>query len=137
MEQLLSEMETVLLDSFVQGINAFLGSSAFKKPVEMSFAGPSEVEPFTRGDVGAVLRYEKGPKRVRETLQRRPHSVASPVWLPLHRLVSFQMCYGWLEQLLKHQIVERVGMEHAQELDIVHPKDCPFTIPGLLDASLS
>ena len=99
--ELLSEMETVLLDSFVQGINAFLGSSAFKKPVEMSFAGPSEVEPFTRGDVGAVLR-----------------------------LVSFQMCYGWLEQLLKHQIVERVGMEHAQELDIVHPKDCPFTIPG-------
>ncbi|MEZ5009195.1 MAG: penicillin acylase family protein [Chitinophagales bacterium] len=76
-----------LVESYCNGINAYLKHTSFKKPIEFSLVKlkPSNFEPI---DV-----------------------------LSISRLLTSQMSWGWYDELVRAKLLEIVGEEGMQELD--------------------
>ncbi len=45
------------------------------------------------------------------------------------RLMIWQMSHAWQSEIVRAEIAEKVGTEHAAELDIHYPKSNPVTLP--------
>ncbi len=88
-----------VLLSYVAGINAYIKHNATRKPIE-----------FT------LIRH-------RPSLWRPEDCTA------FSRLMMWKMSHAWYSELIRAQVIEAVGENHAAELEIHYPMENPVTLP--------
>jgi len=59
-------------------------------------------------------------------------------WKPIHtivwgRIMSWTLSHGWSGSLTRQEIIDKVGMEKAEELNIIYPEDNPVELPDGLE----
>ncbi|MBL4585835.1 MAG: penicillin acylase family protein, partial [Flavobacteriales bacterium] len=99
-EKLLDEETAPLLDAYLAGINNYISSEKTKLPVEFSMLR-SKPEKWTRNDL-----------------------------LSFMRLLSWQMSFAWQGDIARAKLVQKVGMEKAQEIDPRYPAGNPIGLPN-------
>ena len=87
------------LKAYTDGVNAFIEHPRCKLPLELN-----------------LLRYQL------EAWQPEDCTIFS-------RLMIWQMSHAWQGELVRAEIAEKVGMQHAAELDIHYPAENPVTLP--------
>ena len=85
--------------AYTEGINAFLGHPSSKLPIE-----------FT------LLRYQPEPWQPEDTMA-------------FSRVIMWQLSHAWYGEIVRAQIAQAVGEEHAAELEIHYPHTNPITLP--------
>jgi len=88
-----------MLSAYAAGVNAFMNHPSCKIPLEMR-----------------LLNYKPEP------------------WKPedsniFTRLMIWKLSHAWQGEIVRAEILEKVGMEHALELDIHYPLENPVTLP--------
>ena len=89
-----------LLDAYLLGINSYIESNSQKLPVEF-----------------AMLRV-KPEKWIRNDI------------LSFSRMMSWQMSFAWQGEIARAKLVEKVGLERAQEIDPRYPIQNPIGLPN-------
>jgi penicillin G amidase len=89
-----------LMASYAYGVNAFIESEQEQLPVEFM-----------------LLRF-------------RPETWTPEDTMTWARLVFWQMSRAWYGEVIQAQVIERVGVEHARELDISYPDENPVALPN-------
>lgn len=61
-------------------------------------------------------------------------------WQPIHtigwgRVMSWTLSHGWSGTLTRQEIIEKVGVEKASELNIYYPEDNPVELPNGLEVN--
>jgi penicillin amidase len=85
--------------AYSAGVNAFLRSPSAAMPVEFTLLGHTP-EPWEPED---TLAYS--------------------------RLMIWQLSHAWYSEIVRAQVIEAVGQEHAAELEIAYPPANPITLP--------
>lgn len=85
--------------AYTAGVNAFLESRDTKLPVE-----------FT------LLRHHPEPWKPEDTTA-------------FTRIMLWQLSHAWYGEIIRAQIIQTVGAEHAAELEIHYPRNNPLTLP--------
>lgn len=85
--------------AYVAGVNAYLDHASHALPVEFTLLG-----------------HHPEPWMVQDTMA-------------LSRLIVWQLSTAWYGEIVRAQIIETVGSEHAAELEAIYPPDHPFTLP--------
>ena len=93
--ELFDERSKNIINSYIKGINAFLNQLDNKLPFEFSL------------------------------IQHKPELWTHEDVLALTRLMIWQMSHGWYAQIIRAQLIEAVGQEHASELEIHYPEGNP------------
>lgn len=88
-----------ILDSYVNGINAFIEQSSKKLPIEFTIA-QFKPAPWDATDVTAFSR-----------------------------MMIWSMSFGWYSGIVRSNIISKVGEEAAAELEIAYPNDNPASLP--------
>jgi penicillin G amidase len=88
-----------LMAAYANGVNAFIESEQEQLPVE-----------FT------LLRFTPETWTPEDTM----------TWA---RMVFWQMSRAWYGEVIRAQVVEKVGAEYAKELDISYPEENPVALP--------
>jgi penicillin G amidase len=88
-----------MLVAYAQGVNAVIDSEQARVPVECM-----------------LLRFKPEPWTPEDTMS----------WI---RLVFWQMSRAWYGEIIRAQVIEAVGEEHAKELDIRYPDENPVALP--------
>ena len=96
---LLSDEFREMLSAYADGVNAFIGHSGKKLPIEF-----------------VLLNHKPEP------------------WLPVDslafsRVMIWQLSHAWQSEIIRAEIAEKVGAEHAAELEIHYPQLSPLTLP--------
>lgn len=91
---------TQSLASYASGVNAYIESSDFKKPVELVLGG-IKPEPWTPLDS-----------------------------LVFGRVMYWQLCRGWANEVIRAMLVDAVGPEFANWLEIDPPRENPPHLPN-------
>ena len=86
------------INAYTTGINAFMHSSDTKYPIEFSLIKHTPSE-WTPLDTTALSRF-----------------------------MMWQLSHGWYGELIRAQLIEAVGEEHAKELEIEYPTNNPTTL---------
>ncbi|MCP4428899.1 MAG: penicillin acylase family protein, partial [Chloroflexi bacterium] len=92
--------------AYADGVNAFLNHPQTKLPVE-----------FT------LVRHKPEPWQPVDTLA-------------FTRVMIWQLSHAWHGELVRAQIVDKVGAEHAADLEIRYPEKSPLTLPGGIEFNL-
>ncbi|MBM3709464.1 MAG: penicillin acylase family protein [Actinobacteria bacterium] len=87
-----------IIHAYTDGVNAFIKHPTLKMPVE-----------FT------LLKYRVKPWEHEDTMA-------------LSRLLIWQLSHAWYGEIIRAQIIEKVGFEHAAELEIHYPENNPVTL---------
>lgn len=97
--ELMNDECRAILDSYVNGINAFIEQSAKKLPIEFSIA---RFKPalWDATDVAAFSR-----------------------------MMVWSMSFGWYSGIVRSNIISKVGEDAASELEISYPHDNPASLP--------
>jgi penicillin G amidase len=100
--------------AYTAGVNAFLEHPKTKLPLEFSLIGHKPAAWTPQDSMGFT------------------------------RVMMWQLSHAWQGEIIRAEIIEKVGVEHAAELEIHYPEDNPLTLPkGIefnplaLDGSLS
>jgi penicillin amidase len=88
-----------ILRAYTAGVNAFLESPDTKLPIEFTL------------------------------LAHRPEPWQPTDTLAFSRIMLWQMSGAWYSEIIRSQIVQTVGNEHATELEIHYPDTDPITLP--------
>ena len=92
--------------AYAEGVNAYLVHPQARMPLEFSLLG-HKPEPWRPVDS-----------------------------LAFSRVMIWQLSHAWYGELLRAQIAERVGGEHAAELEIHYPPTNPLTLPEGIEFNL-
>ncbi len=95
----LEDEERTALLAYTDGVNAYLNIFANALPIEFK-----------------VLGYRPEPWTLEDTMA-------------LSRMTVWQLSTAWYGEIVRAQIVEAVGPEHAAELETEYPKGNPVTLP--------
>ena len=87
------------LQAYTAGVNAFLTQPGLRLPVEFTLLN-HRPEPWTAED-SAVFS----------------------------RVMIWQLSHAWYSEIIRAQIIQKVGAERAAELEIHYPKDNPTVLP--------
>jgi penicillin amidase len=95
------EVRSVML-AYSEGVNAFLQSASYKRNTPVEFT---------------LLRHQPEP------------------WKPVDsmafaRVMIWQLSHAWYGQIIRAQLIEAVGEEHAADLEIHYPEENPLTLPA-------
>ena len=85
--------------AYSDGVNAFLQSPSSKMPIEFTLLG-HKPEPWTPTDSAAFSR-----------------------------VMIWQLSHAWYGEIIRSQVIEAVGPEHAAELEIHYPAASPIILP--------
>jgi penicillin amidase len=85
--------------AYSAGVNAFLRNPSAAMPIEFTLLGHTP-EPWEPED---TLAYS--------------------------RLMIWQLSHAWYSEIVRAQLIEAVGQEHASELEITYPPGNPITLP--------
>jgi penicillin amidase len=88
-----------VVDAYTAGVNAYLTSAEYRAPVEFTLIG-LKPQPWTPEDTMAFSR-----------------------------VMLWQLSHAWYGELLRAWMIEKVGAEHAAELEIQYPRLNPVTLP--------
>jgi penicillin amidase len=88
------------LQAYADGVNAFLNHPRSKLPVEFAMLG-HKPQPWQAED-SAIFS----------------------------RLMIWQLSHAWQSEIVRAEIAEKVGVEHAAELEIHYPAGNPLTLPN-------
>ena len=89
-----------IISAYTDGVNAFIRHATSKMPVE-----------FT------LLKHEPEPWKPEDTMA-------------LSRLMIWQLSHAWYGEIIRAQILEAVGADHAAELEIHYPQSNPIILPN-------
>jgi penicillin amidase len=89
----------IILQAYADGVNAFLGHPGAQLPVEFTLLG-HKPEPWQPEDSMAFAR-----------------------------VMIWQLSHGWYAEIVRAQIAEKVGVEHAAEIEIHYPDLNPTILP--------
>jgi len=87
------------ISAYAAGVNAFLENPKTKLPVEFTLLG-FKPEPWQPEDSMAFTR-----------------------------VMMWQLSHAWQGEIIKGEIIEKVGAEHAAELEIHYPAENPISLP--------
>ncbi len=87
------------ISAYVAGVNAFLDHPKTKLPVEFTLLG-FKPQPWQPEDTMAFTR-----------------------------VMMWQLSHAWQGEIIRAEIIEKVGAEHAAELEIHFPSENPLTLP--------
>ena len=87
------------IEAYAAGVNAYLTSSEYRAPIEFTLLG-LKPQPWTPEDTMAFSR-----------------------------VMIWQLSHAWYGELLRAWMIEKVGAEHAAELEIEYPRLNPVTLP--------
>ncbi len=87
------------IQAYAAGVNAYLEHPKSKLPVEFTLLG-HQPDPWTPVDS-----------------------------LAFTRVMIWQLSHAWYSEIVRAQIAEKAGAEHASELDIRYPAGNPLTLP--------
>ncbi|MBL4586575.1 MAG: penicillin acylase family protein, partial [Flavobacteriales bacterium] len=99
-EKLLDDVTRPLLDAYLAGINNYISSEKTKLPAEFGM------------------------------LRAKPEKWTRNHLLSFMRILSWQMSFAWQGDLARAKLVEKVGMEKAQEIDPRYPTGNPIGLPN-------
>jgi penicillin G amidase len=85
--------------AYTAGVNAFLEHPKTKLPLEFSLIGHKPAAWTPQDSMGFT------------------------------RVMMWQLSHAWQGEIIRAEIIEKVGVEHAAELEIHYPKDNPLTLP--------
>lgn len=102
-QDLLDEHTRLVIEAYVQGINAFLETHRRRLPIEY-----------------AILRHQPRPWDVTDVL----------VW---SKIIALNLSGNWTVELMNAHIVALVGKERARQLALRYPDDHPITVPDGID----
>jgi penicillin amidase len=91
--------EQDIISSYINGINAFIEHPSSKMPVEF-----------------ILLKHKLKPWKHEDTMA-------------LSRLIIWQLSHAWYGEIIRAQIIEAAGSDHAAELEIRYPENNPVTLP--------
>jgi len=89
-----------VIQAYAAGINAFIENPDTRLPIEFS-----------------LVRHRPEPWR--------PEDCTA-----FARLMLWKMSHAWYGEIIRAQLIEAVGEEHAAELEIHYPQDNPITLPN-------
>ena len=89
-----------VIKAYAGGVNAFLGDPAAKMPVEFTLLG------------------------------HRPEPWKPEDSLAFARVMLWQLSHAWYGEIIRAQLIEAVGAQHAADLEIHYPDLCPLTLPA-------
>jgi penicillin amidase len=92
--------------AYTQGVNAYLSSSIKKLPVE-----------FT------LLNHHPKPWQAEDSMA-------------FARVMMWQLSHAWYVEIVRAQLVQAVGEDHAAELEIEYPADNPTVLPKGVEFNL-
>jgi penicillin amidase len=98
-EELISQEMKDIFQAYADGVNAFLEHPGAKFPVE-----------FT------LLRHKPGPWQPEDSMA-------------FARVMIWQLSHAWYGEIVRAQIIDKVGEEHAAELEIHYPDRNPSILP--------
>jgi len=87
------------MEAYAAGVNAYLQSPEYRAPVEFTLLG----------------------------LKPAPWTVEDS--MAFSRVMMWQLSHAWYGELLRAWMIEKVGAEHAAELEIDYPRLNPVTLP--------
>lgn len=99
-EEFLDDEVAELLDAYLLGINMYIESGVQKLPIEFAMLR-AKPEKWTRNDL-----------------------------LSFSRMMSWQMSFAWQGEIARAKLVEKVGLEKAQEIDPRYPTENPIGLPN-------
>ncbi len=85
--------------AYTAGVNAFIENSDTRLPIEFS-----------------LIRHRPQPWRPEDSTS-------------FARLIMWKLSHAWYGEIIRAQLIEVVGEEHAAELEIHYPRDNPVTLP--------
>ncbi len=88
-----------VLDAYTTGVNAFLQHPSASLPIEFS-----------------LLRYQPEPWTVLDSAS-------------VMAMLTWQMSHAWYGEIVRAQLIDAIGPEHAAELEIHYPTSNPATLP--------
>ncbi len=88
------------VEAYTTGVNAFLQHFESQMPIEFS-----------------LLRHRPEPWRPEDTMA-------------FSRLVLWELSHAWYGEIVRAQMIEAVGAEHAAELELHYPETNPVTLPA-------
>lgn len=103
---LISEEMLEILKAYTEGVNAYLSHPKTKLPLE-----------FT------LLRFKPEPWTMEDSLA-------------FSRLMMWQLSHAWHGEIIRSQIIDKVGEEKAKELEIVYPEKNPATLPNGIEFNI-
>lgn len=89
-----------VISAYAEGINAFLKDPSSKLPIEFS-----------------LLRHQPEPWQPQDTTA-------------FARVMIWQLSHAWYSEIVRAQVIQTVGEEHAAELEIHYPPENPITLPS-------
>lgn len=95
-----------VLQAYTDGVNSFLQHPSSKLSIEFS-----------------LIRHKPEPWKPEDSLA-------------FSRLMLWKLSYGWLGEIVRANIIDKVGNEKAAELEINYPKNNPITIPNGIEFNL-
>jgi penicillin amidase len=98
-DELISQELKGILQAYADGVNAFLAHPGAKFPVE-----------FT------LLRHKPAPWQPEDSMA-------------FARVMIWQLSHAWYGEIVRAQIIDKVGEEHAAELEIHYPDHNPSVLP--------
>lgn len=87
------------IEAYIAGVNAFIEHPKTKLPLEFTLLG-HKPRPWEPEDAMAFTR-----------------------------VMIWQLSHAWQGEIIRAEIIEKVGTEHAAELEIYYPEDSPLTLP--------
>lgn len=87
------------MEAYAAGVNAYLGSAEYRAPVEFMLLG------------------------------LKPAAWSVHDSMAFSRVMIWQLSHAWYGELLRAWMIEKVGAEHAAELEIDYPRLNPVTLP--------
>lgn len=87
------------IQAYTAGVNAFIEHPKTKLPIEFTLLG-----------------HKPAPWRVEDSMA-------------FTRVMIWQLSHAWQGEIIRAEIIEKVGAEHAAELEIHYPENNPLTLP--------
>ncbi len=97
--QALSPDVREIISAYTEGVNAWIERTAKRLPIEYS-----------------LIQMRPEPWDVQDTMA-------------LSRLMIWQLSHAWYDEIVRAKLVEKLGSEHAAELEISYPQGNPVTLP--------